>query len=293
MDVKEFFDSETYTLTYVVMDLQSRDAVIIDPVWDYDPASASLQTKSVEQVIKFVHEKGLVVHYILETHAHADHLSGAQVLKGAFPEARVAIGARIRDVQKLFKGIFNLSEKFAVDGSQFDELLTEDQEVCAGTLKIRVLYTPGHTPACASYVINSEAVFTGDALFMPDYGTGRCDFPAGSAEDLYKSISQKLYVLPDDVKVYVGHDYQPGGRQVRWQTTIGESKKSNIQLNSRTGRDEYVKLRTTRDASLAAPKLLFPSVQVNINGGRLPEREANGSRYLKIPIKVKEPKSLS
>lgn len=293
MEIKTFFDKNTFTLTYVVFDPTTRDAVIIDPVWDYDAASSSLKADTARSVGEFVKSNSLQLHYILETHAHADHLSGAQVLKQVFPKAKIAIGANIRAVQKLFKEFFNLSPDFATDGSQFDELLAEGVEFSAGTIKIKTLYTPGHTPACASYLINSKALFTGDALFMPDYGTGRCDFPAGSSEQLYNSITQKIYTLPDSTEVYVGHDYQPNGREVRWQTTVGESKSSNIQLNAKTSKEDFIKARDQRDALLAAPKLLFPSVEVNINAGKLPEPEANGRRYLKIPLNVKEPQVLA
>lgn len=282
--VKEFFDQATWTLTYVVYDNVSRDAVIIDPVWDYDPAASRLSTASAEEVADFVKEERLKVHYILETHAHADHVSGSQILKGFYPEAKVGIGANITEVQKVFKGVFDLDASFPTDGSQFDLLLEEGKILKAGTLEIKTIFTPGHTPACASYVIG-EAVFTGDALFMPDYGTGRCDFPAGSAAALYESVHEKLYRLPDHYKVYVGHDYLPGGRKLQFQSTIGQEKAHNIQLNAKTTREEFVHFRSTRDRSLSAPKLLLPSVQINIDAGHLPKPAANGVPYLKIPIR--------
>lgn len=282
--VKEFFDKATWTLTYVVFDPSTKDAVIIDPVWDYDQASAKLSTTSVDQVLKFVEGQNLKVHYILETHAHADHISGSQVLKKKLAGAKIGIGARITDVQKVFKKVFNLSEDFKTDGSQFDLLLEEGKRLEAGSLKIETIYTPGHTPACGSYVIG-DAVFTGDALFMPDYGTGRCDFPAGSSEDLYTSVHEKLYKLPDSLRVFVGHDYMPGGRAVAFESTIGEEKRKNIQLNAETTKDQFVQFRNNRDKSLAAPRLLLPSVQVNIDAGSLPVAEENGSRYLKIPVR--------
>jgi len=281
--VKEFFDQATWTLTYVVYDDVSRDAVVIDPVWDYDPAASRLSTASAEELAAFVKDQRLKVHYILETHAHADHVSGSQILKGFYPEAKVGIGAHITEVQKVFKGVFNLNASFPTDGSQFDILLEENKILKAGTLEIRTIFTPGHTPACASYVIG-EAVFTGDALFMPDYGTGRCDFPAGSAALLYESVHEKLYSLPDHYKVFVGHDYLPGGRKLQFQSTIGQEKAQNIQLNAQTTREEFVHFRSTRDRSLAAPKLLLPSVQINIDAGHLPKPDANGVPYLKIPL---------
>lgn len=281
--VKEFFDKATWTLTYVVYDENTKDAIIIDPVWDYDPAASKLSTTSAEAVLGFVELHDLKVHYILETHAHADHVSGSQVLKQKLPKAKVGIGAKITDVQNVFKGVFNLDPEFKTDGSQFDVLIEEGRPLEAGSLKIDTIYTPGHTPACASYVIG-DAVFTGDALFMPDYGTGRCDFPAGSADDLYTSV-QKLYKLPDETRVFVGHDYLPNGRPLAFESTIGDEKRNNIQINAETARAEFVHFRTTRDKTLAAPRLLLPSVQVNIAAGCLPKAETNGVSYLKIPVR--------
>ncbi|MFW7380652.1 MAG: MBL fold metallo-hydrolase [Oligoflexus sp.] len=282
--VKEFFDEATWTLSYVVYDEKSLDAVIIDAVWDYDPASSTLSDESMMKLVKFIGDHKLKPHLILETHAHADHISSSQPLKKHYPTAKVAIGANIRKVQEVFKGVFHLPADFPVDARQFDLLLHEGEEIGAGTIKIKSIYTPGHTPACSSYIID-ENVFTGDAIFMPDYGTGRCDFPAGSAEDLYHSVHEKLYGLPDHYKVYVGHDYKPNGRELRFQSTIGEQKEKNIQLNAKTTRDEFVRFRKERDAKLAAPRLLLPSVQVNINAGHLPNPEANDVSYLKIPIR--------
>lgn len=289
--VKAFFDSTTWTLTYVVHDPATRDAVVIDPVWDYDPAASKMSTGSVERVLEYVRAENLTVRAILETHAHADHVSGSQVLKRALPQAVVAIGANIQAVQKVFKDVFHLDPAFPTDGRQFDVLLEEGRPFFAGSLRVDVLFTPGHTPACASYLID-DAVFTGDALFMPDYGTGRCDFPAGSAEDLYDSV-QKLYRLPDETKVYTGHDYQPGGRDLRYVSTIGEERRANIQLREGTTKEEFVAFRNARDKTLAAPRLLLPSVQVNIDAGHLPAPEDNGTRYLKIPIREETPSDLT
>lgn len=282
--VKEFFDKATWTLTFVVYDESTKDAVILDPVWDYDPAASKMSTHSADEVLQFVKSHNLNVHYILETHAHADHVSGSQVLKKHIPNAKVGIGAKITEVQKVFKGVFNLDPSFKTDGSQFDILLEEGKQVQAGSLKIDTIYTPGHTPACSSYVIG-DAVFTGDALFMPDYGTGRCDFPAGSADDLYTSVHEKLYKLPDHYRVFVGHDYMPGGRPMAFESTIGEEKAKNVQLKVETTRDQFVDFRNKRDKSLAAPRLLLPSVQLNIDAGKLPAEDTNGSRYLKIPVR--------
>lgn len=282
--VKEFFDKNTWTLTYVVFDEKTNDAIVIDPVWDYDPAASKLSVESADLVYDFIQEKKLNIHYILETHAHADHVSGAQVLKQRIPGAKVGIGAKITDVQKVFKEIFNLNPNFATDGSQFDLLLNEETLLSAGSLEIKTIFTPGHTPACGSYLIG-DALFTGDALFMPDYGTGRCDFPAGSAHDLYTSVHEKLYKLPDETRVFVGHDYLPNGRAMAFESTIGEEKRNNIQLKAETPREDFVHFRTTRDKTLAAPRLLLPSVQVNIDAGALPAPENNGARYLKIPVR--------
>lgn len=283
-NVKEFFDRATWTLTYVVFDPSTKDAVILDPVWDYDPASSKMTTDSAEKVLDYIKANKLNVHYILETHAHADHVSGSQILKKKIPGVKIGIGARISDVQKVFKTVFNLDPNFKTDGSQFDLLLEEGKTLKAGSLNIETIYTPGHTPACGTYVIG-DAVFTGDALFMPDYGTGRCDFPAGSASELYSSVHDKIYKLPDQYRVFVGHDYQPNGRPLAFETTIGEEKRKNIQLNAETTRESFVEFRNNRDKKLAAPRLLLPSVQVNIDAGQLPKAEENGTRYLKIPVR--------
>lgn len=284
--VEPFYDPATFTLTFVVADLASKDAVVIDPVLDYDPNNGCTSTAAIDQVSAYLRQHELRVHFVLETHAHADHLSASQLLRRRF-DAKVAIGDRIREVQETFKGIFDLPSGFATDGSQFDRLLTDGEVIKAGTLAIEVIATPGHTPACLTFKID-DAIFTGDALFTEDYGTGRCDFPRGSAADLYDSV-QKLYKLPDATRVFVGHDYQPGGRAVRWETTIGASKAANPQLNAHTGRAEFIAARQARDATLAAPRLLFPSVQVNIDAGRLPAAHANGKRYLVIPLNVLRP----
>lgn len=286
MHVEPFYDPATFTLTYVVSDPATKDAVLIDPVLDYDPASGTTATTSADKVSAYVRDHGLRLHYILETHAHADHLSASQLLRRRF-DARVAIGERIREVQATFRDIFDLPASFATDGSQFDRLLGDGEVFRAGSLEIEVIPTPGHTPACVTYRIG-DAIFTGDALFTEDYGTGRCDFPRGSAEALYDSI-QRLYALPDATRVFVGHDYQPGGRAVRWETTIGASKAKNPQLGARTTKAEFVSFRKARDATLAAPRLLFPSVQVNVDAGRLPAPHANGNRYLVVPLNVLRP----
>lgn len=282
MVIQHFYDPATYTLTYVVFDAATRDAVVIDPVLDFDPASGRTSTASIEQVEAFVRREGLRVHAVFETHAHADHLSGSQYLRTRFG-ARVAIGRRITEVQQTFRPIFG--NLIAVDGSQFDVLLDDYARVQAGTLSVEVLPTPGHTPACVSLKIE-DAVFTGDALFIEDYGTGRCDFPRGDAEALYHSVHEVLYALPDATRVFVGHDYQPNGRALRFETTIGAEKRANVQLSIETTREAFVSFRRTRDAGLAAPRLLFPSVQVNIDAGRLPAPGPDGLRRLQIPLNL-------
>ncbi|MCB9746707.1 MAG: MBL fold metallo-hydrolase [Alphaproteobacteria bacterium] len=279
MQIKAFFDDATWTLTYLVWDEGSKDAVVIDPVRDLDPVNWRTGSKSADALGDFIQAEGLNLKLILETHAHADHLSGAPLLKQRF-NAPVGIGEHIQDVQAVFKGVFQLDDSFKTDGSQFDVLISDGDEVSAGTLRIKALHTPGHTPACVSYLID-DALFTGDALFMPDFGTGRCDFPKGSAEDLYASIHDKIYALPDETRVFVGHDYQPGGRELRYETTVGESKAKNKQLTAGTDRTQFVKWRSERDATLNLPALIFPSVQVNINAGALP---ADG--LLRVPVNL-------
>ncbi|MDG0817766.1 MBL fold metallo-hydrolase [Bdellovibrio svalbardensis] len=282
--IQHFFDPATSTLTYVVHDPQTRDSVVIDPVWDYEPASGKLSTKSMEPVLHYLKENNLSPKWVLETHAHADHLSSSQLFKNFFPDIKVAIGERITEVQKTFKTILNLDPEFDTSGKAFDLLLKEGQIFEVGSLKFKVLFTPGHTPACASYLIE-DALFSGDAIFMPDSGTGRCDFPAGSAETLYESITKNIYTLPDNIRIFVGHDYQPEGRSLKFETTVKEEKEQNIQLKATTTKSEYIEFRKRRDATLAAPKLLFPSIQVNINAGHLPPPEANGVSYLKSPLR--------
>jgi glyoxylase-like metal-dependent hydrolase (beta-lactamase superfamily II) len=287
MKTETFYDPATYTLTYVVYDPESRDAVVIDPVLDYDPGASQTSTRSVDEVLAFVERQDLCVHYVLETHAHADHLSGSQRLRQRL-DAKVAIGARITEVQSVFKDVFALADDFATDGSQFDRLLADGEVIEAGRLRVTALATPGHTPACMSFLID-DAVFTGDALFMEDYGVGRCDFPRGSAEALYASVHERLYALPDATRVFVGHDYQPGGRALLFETTIGRSKRANVQLRDETALDDFVAMRKARDATLAAPRLLLPSVQVNVNAGCLPKADAKGRRFLNLPINLFAP----
>ncbi len=282
LKLETFFDKATFTLTYVVNDENTKDAIVIDPVLDYDPASSKVSTKSVEKVLSYLSKNELNLRYVLETHAHADHLTGAAEIKKRLPEVKVGIGEKITKVQEVFSEVFNM-EGFESTGIQFDTLLKDGETIKAGSIEIKTIATPGHTPACSTYLIGNMA-FVGDALFLPDSGTGRCDFPAGSAEDLYYSIHEKLYKLDDETIVYVGHDYQPNNRELKYSTTIGESKKENNQLSDKTSKEEYIKFRNERDSTLKAPRLLLPSIQVNIAAGKLPEPEKNGKSYLKLPI---------
>lgn len=284
MRIQHFFDPRTFTLTYVVSDETTQKSVVIDSVRDYDPKSGRVWEESIDKLDAYLSANHLEVLYVLETHAHADHLSGAQIVKDHHV-AKIGIGARITEVQECFKSIFDMGDDFATDGSQFDLLLEDGEMLPLGQLKIEVLHTPGHTPACVSYLIG-DALFTGDALFMPDSGTGRCDFPKGSAGDLYLSAHEKLYRLPRGTRVFVGHDYQPDGREVRWKTSISDSKASNIALREETTREEFVKYREERDRTLSVPVLILPSLQVNICAGRLPRPRSNGIAYLQIPLNV-------
>ena len=285
ISVEPFYDERTSTLTYCVYDRVSRDAVIIDPVLDYDAASSTVWTESIDKILTFVDTRQLILQLVLETHAHADHLSGAQEIKRRYTEVDVCIGQYITIVQQTFKSVFGMPDEFPVDGSQFDRLLKDGETVYAGSLVFKVLMTPGHTPACVSYLF-SEMVFTGDALFMPDLGTGRCDFPMGDAETLYRSIMTRLYTLPDEIKAFVGHDYQPGGRALAYETTIVDQRMSNVHVRQDTQVDDFVKLRRERDKTLSPPALLFQSVQINIDAGAMPKPAADAKRFLKIPVNV-------
>lgn len=283
MQIKTFFDSFTATLTYVVYDAHTLDAVVIDPVLNYEPNASKISIESVEAVLQFLLDHQLKLHLILETHAHADHMSGARMLQTHNSPAKIGIGANITEVQKTFAAIYHFTTA-ATDGSQFDCLWQDNTQYRAGSLTFDVMFTPGHTPACVTYRFD-DAIFTGDALFMPDSGCGRCDFPGGDAKMLYASIQKKLYALPDDTRVFVGHDYQPGGRDLAFATTIGAEKQHNIQIPQAIDEASFVRFRVQRDKTLAVPRLLLPSIQINVFGGHLPKAEDNGIRYLKIPIR--------
>ena len=282
MQIEAFFDARTWTLSYLVYDETSRDAVIIDPVLDFDPLRVKVFTESIERYLSRIHALGLTLRWSLDTHAHADHISAGAELRDRLG-ARLAIGARITEVQALFGALFGRAD-LPADGSQFDRLVDDGDVIDAGALSIKVIATPGHTPACVTYQIG-DALFTGDALFMPDFGTGRCDFPRGSATELYASV-KRLYGHPDSTRIFVGHDYQPGGRPVAWMTTVGESKASNIQLRGDTDEQTFVGFRKARDATLSPPNLIFQSIQCNIDAGRLPPPSASGQRYLLMPMGV-------
>lgn len=282
MRIETLFDQRTWTLTYLVWDENTRDAVVIDPVLDYDPLRVRVYSESMKRLVALIEQYGLNVHWSLETHAHADHISSGSKLRTKLG-AKLGISKEITRVQKVFKGVFGL-EDLQVEGEQFDRLLADGDVIEAGSLVIRVLATPGHTPACITFQIE-DAIFTGDALFMPDFGTGRCDFPNGSASDLYDSV-QKLYQLPENTRVFVGHDYGPNGRPIAWETTIGKSKADNIQLKADTPKETFVSWRAARDATLAPPNLIFQSIQCNINAGDLPPPRADGKTYICMPMGI-------
>jgi glyoxylase-like metal-dependent hydrolase (beta-lactamase superfamily II) len=279
--VHGIFDPATWTVTYVVYEKEGAPCAIIDSVLDYDPKSGRTRTDSADKVIAFVREKNLSVAWILETHAHADHLTAAPYIKKKLG-GKTAIGDHISAVQKVFKNIFHLESEFLTDGSQFDHLLKDGEHFSIGTLSASTMYVPGHTPACVAFHIG-DAVFVGDTMFMPDVGTARCDFPGGDAKTLYASV-KKILSLPEETRLFMCHDYPPTDRAVAFETTVGEQRRKNIHVHDGISETEFVDMRTRRDATLEMPVLILPSVQINIRAGDLPPAESNGVAYLKIPL---------
>lgn len=281
--IESFYDTATHTITHVVYDRAGGTAAVVDPVWDYDPKSGRTATHNVERVAAFLREKQLRLDWILETHAHADHLSAAQYLRHEFG-GRIGIGAEIRRVQTVFKNIFNLGSDFAPDGQQFDHLFADGEHFRIGELEAEVLAVPGHTPADVMYLLG-DAAFIGDTLFMPDTGTARCDFPGGDARTLYRSI-RRILALPEATRLFLCHDYAPDERAPQWQTTVAEQRRRNIHVHEGIAEDSFVAMREARDATLELPTLITQSLQVNIRAGALPPAEANGKHYLKMPVDV-------
>lgn len=287
LHVEGFFDPATSTVSYLVLDLATRHCALVDSVLDYDPKSGHTATTSADKLIARVAELNAKVDWILETHVHADHLTAAPYLKESLG-GKIGIGSQIATVQEVFGALFNTGSDMARDGSQFDHLFRNDESFAIGTLQCRTLHTPGHTPACMTYVVSDgeeTAAFVGDTLFMPDYGTARCDFPGGDARTLFQSIN-KVLSLPANTLLYMCHDYQPGGREVQFISTVADQRAHNVHVRNGISEEEFVAMRTKRDASMEMPTLILPSVQVNMRAGHFPEPEANGTRYLKIPLNV-------
>ena len=285
LHIEGFFDPATSTVSYLVLDPASKQCALVDSVLDYDPKSGRTATLAADKLIARVAELGARVEWILETHVHADHLTAAPYLKQKVG-GKIGIGAHITTVQGVFGKLFNAGSDMARDGSQFDHLFDNDEPFTIGTLQCRALHTPGHTPACMTYLVSNgsaRAAFVGDTLFMPDYGTARCDFPGGDARTLFRSIN-KVLSLPEDTLLYMCHDYQPGGREVQFVSTVADERAHNVHVRNGISEEEFVAMRTKRDATLEMPTLLLPSVQVNMRAGHFPEPEANGIRYLKIPL---------
>lgn len=278
--ITAFFDEDTFTVTYIVADPDTKQCAVIDTVLDYDANMGRTRTDSADKVIASIKEQGLTVTWLIETHVHADHLSAAPYIQQQLG-GKIAIGDQITQVQDIFGNLFHAEDGFSRNGSQFDHLLTPNEELKIGNLSMTAMHTPGHTPACMSFVVG-DACFVGDTLFMPDYGTARCDFPGGDATTLYESMEQILS-LPDETRLFMCHDYAPGGREYLWESTVAESKATNIHLAGKT-KAEFINMRTTRDAQLSAPRLLLPSVQVNMRAGHMPPVEDNGIAYIKIPV---------
>jgi len=281
--VQAFFDDKTWTVSYVIVDNASRCAAIVDPVLDFDFKSGRTSTVQADKLLAYIAEHGLTVQWILETHAHADHLSSARYLQGKVG-GRIAIGEHIREVQATFKKLYNLERNFLPDGAQFDHLFKDEEVFHIGTVEVRALLVPGHTPADMAYVVDGD-VFVGDTLFMPDVGSARADFPGGNAHTLYASM-RRILALPPETRMFVCHDYPPNGRAAAWETTVAEQRAHNIHVRDGIGEAEFVQMRQTRDATLDVPTLILPSIQVNIRAGQLPPAEDDGVSYLKIPLNV-------
>jgi glyoxylase-like metal-dependent hydrolase (beta-lactamase superfamily II) len=281
--IKSFFDKATWTFTYVVADPEARVCIVIDPVLDYDPKSGRTLTQSADQVIQYITSNHLQLEWVLETHAHADHLTAAKYIQNELG-GKIAIGEKVQMVQGVFKGIFNLGNEFKTDGSQFNHLIKDGENISFGNLIIESIAVPGHTPACMAYKID-DAIFVGDTLFSPDVGTARCDFPGGDASTLYRSI-KKILSYPESTNLYMCHDYPPTDRQVIDRTTVGEQRTKNIHIRDGVTLDAFVQMRKARDATLEVPVLLLPSIQVNIRAGTMPPKEDNGTSYIKIPINL-------
>lgn len=280
--VTAFFDEATNTISYVVQDPSSKACAVIDSLLDYDAASGTMKTTSADKLINFITSSGLELDWIIDTHVHADHLTAALYIKKTLG-GRTAIGEKVTEVQEIFSKVFNEPQSFQTDGGQFDHLFQDGETYTVGNLQAKAIHTPGHTPACMVHVIG-DAAFVGDTLFMPDYGTARCDFPGGDAHKLYNSV-QKIYDLPDQTRLFMCHDYKaPGRDKYLWETTVAEQKQHNIHINQNVSEEMFVKMRSERDKTLSTPELLLPSVQINMRAGDLPAPEANGQRYLKVPI---------
>ena len=277
------FDPDTWTVTYIVHDGQGSPCAVIDSVLDYDPKSGRTRHRTADRVVEYVRSNDLNLEWILETHAHADHLSGAAYLKSQLG-GKTGIGDQITTVQKVFKGIFNLETEFKTDGSQFDHLFRDGDEFRFGRLTGKILFVPGHTPACVAYQFD-DAVLVGDTLFMPDVGTARCDFPGGDAKTLYTSI-QRILSMPSDTRLFMCHDYPPNDRPVAFQSTVGEERAQNIHIHDGVTQEQFVEMRNTRDASLEMPVLILPAIQINIRAGEMPPKEDNGVAYAKIPLNL-------
>lgn len=280
-DVKAFFHDQSYTVSYVVTEPDGNHCAIIDPVLDFDPRSGRTATTAADEIVSYLTQRSLIVDWILETHVHADHLSAAPYIQSTMG-GQLGIGEYITEVQDLFKNLFNAEPGFTADGRQFDQLLSGGDRISVGSMEIEVLHTPGHTPACVTYIVG-DAAFVGDTLFMPDYGTARTDFPGGDAKELYRSI-KKVLSLPPSTRLFMCHDYAPNGREYAWETTVAAQRAKNIHVRDGVSEDDFVEMRTQRDLDSDLPALLIPSIQVNMRAGHMPPPESNGITYLKIPL---------